>query len=308
MKIAWLSPYSSDKLWDPAVRLRRWNVHNKLLEMGVQSKFIWSCEDDLGSLFENIKDFDIVVQTEHSESLVKLMHQLKSVGVKQVRDHCELLFGFPFQAESFSLMDCIVCSSEVVASATAAQGFDRDCKIKIVEDMWEDRKIQNLSDHPGPLKAVFMGTGTALDIAEGAVQGLLNKHGFDLTIISDRDEHIKWSKDTCQEHYSGHDIAVCPQDPNNFSGKSSVKLVQALSFGYPTIASPLRSYADVLNRSGSGVVAGSAEEWEKAIKFLSVRENRISMHNKALIESQRYSPENIALEWYKVFYELNNDL
>ena len=35
LRIAWLTPYGEDKLWDPALRLRRWNVHNELLRLGI---------------------------------------------------------------------------------------------------------------------------------------------------------------------------------------------------------------------------------------------------------------------------------
>ena len=67
-KIVWLTPYGQDKLWDPALRLRRVNVHNQFLKMGINSNFIFNClgySDEY--LLKEFEDSSIVVFTEQSE-------------------------------------------------------------------------------------------------------------------------------------------------------------------------------------------------------------------------------------------------
>ena len=298
MKIAWLTPYGSDKLWDPSIRLRRWNVHNELFNMGIDSQFFWECEN-APNLFDRLKDFDVVVHTEHTEYLLSLMEQLKAQGVKQVRDHCELLFGFPLQQESFVLMDKIICSSELIADVTRGNGFGAHSAIAVIEDMWEKSMIQIPKEKEDGLSAVFMGTGDSLTYTEEHLRPLLQSKGYSLTVISnDPNKGHLWDQNTWAGFYSGHDIAICPQVMVDFPGKSSVKLAQALSFGYPTISTPIRSYKELTERSKCGLLASTTDEWVGALNLMRSYAYRKSAHKNALRISGDYSPRSIALKWY----------
>ena len=61
MRIAWVTLYGKDKLWDPALRLRRWNVHNIFKDLGIDSEFFWECES-IPNLYEKLLDFDVIVE------------------------------------------------------------------------------------------------------------------------------------------------------------------------------------------------------------------------------------------------------
>lgn len=299
MKVVWLTPYGPEKLWDPALRLRRWNVHQHLCTMGVESVFVWWCYHlSDAEVMERTLGADVVVFTEQSSREVAWMRALKAKGVTMLRDHCELLFGFENQLESFQEADLVVCSSEVVQEQTLAKHYKQWEGTIHIPDMWEPAPLCKVSDKTQGLKAVFMGTGVPIQMLQGALGDAVRTAGYELILITNEDRvGTPWKADTWAELYASADVALCPQDPTIFPGKSPVKVTQALGCGYPTIASPLRSYASALG-GGAGIIAGDVREWYDALVRLRDPSERLRLHVRALERSAIYSPDAIAKQWY----------
>lgn len=299
MKVAWLTPYPQSKMWDPALRLRRWNVHNELLKLGIDSVFFWETKE-YDQLFHDLEDFDVVVFTEQSHEEHKLMLKLMAMGKVLYRDHCEYLFGFPYQRETFLLADRVICCSSVVEAGT--KQWLPDVKTGVVEDMWEKMWTMTPSVKNKELSAVFMGTSHACSMAKG-LRPLLESEGYSLKIIGGvEDSPTPWTAENWHKEFSGADIAICPQDPSLFPGKSSVKVVQALAFGYPVIASPLESYRQVLSEGG-GLLAHTEEDWRRALVYYRDIHNRRESHYKAITKAYQYSPLSIAKKWLRFMEE-----
>lgn len=299
MKVAWLTPYPQSKLWDPALRLRRWNVHNELLKLGIDSVFFWETKD-YDQLSHDLEDFGVVVFTEQSYEEYKLMLKLMAMGKVLYRDHCEYLFGFPYQQETFLLADRVICCSSVVEAGTTQ--WMPEVKTGVVEDMWERMWAMTPSAKKEELSAVFMGTSHACEMAKGLAP-LLESEGYTLKIIGGpEDSETPWTAETWYRDYAGADIAICPQDPSLFPGKSSVKVAQALAYGYPVVASPLESYKQALE-GGAGIIAGTKSDWCKALAYYRDEHNRRDTHYKAICKAYSFSPLNIAEKWLRFMEE-----
>ena len=300
IKVAWLTPYTTDKLWDPALRLRRWNVHNDFLRMGIDSEFFWGVHDTM-ALLPRLLSKDVIVITEQSESEYMLMKALRAAGKVLVRDHCELMFGFPWQKETFSLANMVVCSSEVVRQSTIQNRYAPEVSTCTITDMWEESRVQHVRETSSGLVAVFMGTGLPVQMLLGAHGDAVRKAGYTLKMItSESGVGIKWSADTWRQDFAGADVALCPQDPSSFPGKSAVKVNQALAYGYPVIASPIQSYSLALGNGTIGMLATSPEEWYTALCSLKDPYKRLGYHARAVGSAELYSPASISRKWYEV--------
>jgi glycosyltransferase involved in cell wall biosynthesis len=305
-KILWLTPYKTDKLWDPALRLRRYNVH-EYIKHSITSNFIFDTDSyDYNHLRKLIEDSDVIVFTEQNEIYLRLQREAKRLGKFIIKDHCELMFGFPYQHESFLEADMVVCASTEIAQTSKKYGYN----CMVIPDMFESipkRMPRKLSKNDQPV-AVFMGTGAAKAMVHTNKQyreAILDA-GYKLIIISDTTEEgvVRWKQNTWQEVYLQADVILCPQDIWSFPGKSNVKLVQALGAGIPVVASPLTSYKEILYEMPNieaGYIAYSPEDWNFALKALRNNSTRIRLSQGAIKLSRDYSCEAISQRWYNLF-------
>jgi glycosyltransferase involved in cell wall biosynthesis len=295
-KVVWLTPYGQDKLWDPALRLRRVNVHEQFKKLGINSVFIFNClEYSDEDLLDQLKDADIVVFTEQSRRELNLTKEARKKGILTMRDHCEYIFGFPYQDECFKETDLIICSSTVITQESFKKGY----RVWFIPDMWEPTPLCKVRDTSKNLHAVFMGSQGPLRMLLGDYRKAIKEADYELDIISDRDDVGKrWGPKTWIQDYIHADIALCPQDIYAFPGKSNVRVAQALGTGYPIIASPLQSYMESFDGGNSGIIANSPEQWKDALIGLKDPAVRLNMHKTAVLRSNKYSPENISRMWY----------
>ena len=302
-KVVWLTPYGQDKLWDPALRLRRVNVHKQLKKFGIDSVFIFNClEYSDEYLLNQFKDSDIIVFTEQSKRELNLTKEAHKRGIRTIRDHCEYMFGFPYQDECFKETDLIICSSTFITQESLKKGY----KVWFIPDMWEPTPLCKVRNTSKNLHAVFMGSQGPLRMLTGDYGRAIKEAGYELDIISDSDIGKRWGPDSWVQDYIHADIALCPQDIQIFPGKSNVRTAQALGTGYPTIASPLQSYKESFDDGASGVIAYTLEQWKDALILLKDPEVRLKMHKAAVSQSNKYSPENIAKMWYLQMLEMVN--
>ena len=299
IKILWLTPYGKDKLWDPALRLRRINVHEQFQKFGINSNFIFNCLDYNDEyLLKEIKNSNLVVFTEQSERDLFLTKEARKLNIPTMRDHCEYMFTGDLQDDCFRETDLVVCSSTYIAQKSSERGY----KVCVIPDMWEPTPLCKIKNTAGNLQAVYMGSPGLLTkmLYREDYSRAIKEAGYELNVITSlegikNNKDILWNLNTWPQYYSQFDVALCPQDIWSFPGKSNVRVAQALAAGYPIIASPIQSYKESLNNCG--LLAYSPDDWKEALIKLKNPLLRIELHKRALLKSKEYSPQNISKMW-----------
>jgi glycosyltransferase involved in cell wall biosynthesis/tetratricopeptide (TPR) repeat protein len=303
INVAWLVP--AEGQFDPALRIRRLNVSQKLSDQGCSSKVIKRYnEKNKHEVRNDIGDANIVVFTQFSKYDLELMSLLKESGKKIVFDICEALFGFPFQAECFDEADLITCCSTKLEQMANDNGFN---KTFVIKDAIEERypKIPVSYTHKDRPKAVFMGGGGNSFLATEVFKPALDKAGYDLVLITEWDNaDIKWDINTWPDDFCGCDVAICPQRVELQPAKSNVKITTAMGLGMPVIASPLQAYKEIINSDQNGYICETLEEWENALVALRDPDKRKKIGEAGKSSVEGYSLDNIAKQWSNMFKKL----
>lgn len=133
ISIAWLIPWFN--MDDPATRIRRVNVSQKLEQMGVDSTVIHSYLDQpIEKTLKEIRDASACVFTQVTLYDLDLMRAVKAAGKKVILDSCEAIFGVPGQREAWGLADKVVCCSTKLADLHQEKGM---VKVAVVRDAVE---------------------------------------------------------------------------------------------------------------------------------------------------------------------------
>lgn len=92
-------------------------------------------------------------------------------------------------------------------------------------------------------------------------------------------EVVPWSEDREAELIRKMDIGIMPLPDGPWEmGKCGYKLIQYKACSVPVIASPVGMNVDLVNRSQSGLLAGSTADWESALQqLLESAEQRAKM-------------------------------
>lgn len=303
LKILWLIADDKEGLKWPHTRLRMYNVY-KELESRLESAQVWF--NYLATPVEDIvhvaKDFDVVVHSNQSAEDINLLTRLKEEGVGIMRDHCEGIFGMPYQNDCFNLSDMIVCSSE---SLKVQSDKHYPGKCQYIPDMFEREPspgLRGLNLKEEPKKIVCMASGASAFIFHRMWAPKMEEAGFETLLITDQHEKydgsIPWKASTWQRHYEDADIVACPQDHHQLPFKSSVKMAQAFGFGKPVLASPLDSYEKAIN--GAGFIINEVLDLLPALKMLSEPGMYAKACEDALKQSAWFTSENISIRWAKL--------
>jgi len=295
--IAWLLP--GFNLGDPASRIRRFNVHNKLKEAHIKSILIDQYKGkNIYEIRNMVGEANVVVFTTFGYEEVELMKYFKNMGKKIVFDFCEALFGYPQQKECFSLCDMIVCCSNMLAEMTVNSGYGPVCVIK---DAIEDIKIKPeaiYTDRYAKPKALYMGMGGNSFLVTEYLKDAIDRAGYEPVIVTEWDNATKkWDLYTWPQIMCECDVVLCPQRVDVQPAKSNVKATSAMDLGLPVIASPIRAYTELIKDNENGFICDKQEEWYEALMKLKdskVRE-RIGMAGKNSVSDYRL--ERIATEW-----------
>ncbi|AZR42378.1 glycosyltransferase family 4 protein [Marinobacter salarius] len=99
----------------------------------------------------------------------------------------------------------------------------------------------------------------------------------------------QWSEETEVESIQRFDIGIMPLEDSAWErGKCGYKLIQYMACGVPVVASPVGVNCEIVEQEMNGLLASSANEWEKALRRLlgvdaSVR-NDIGGHGRMRVE------------------------
>lgn len=303
LKVGWMTPYGEADLWNPALRLRRKNVQENLESRGLANTVYLSGYYDMTdeAILLALRGCDVVVMTEQSERDFRISRMFKErTHAAVVRDHCEYVFGWPWQTECYSDADLVVCASTLIAEATEAHGFRSSC----VPDMYEPITPVVPRNKSDGLRAVFMGSGASLQMVNSPWASFVAEAGYSLEIITDVEGvGKKWESSSWRQWYGECDVAIVPQDTLGYPGKSSVKVAQALGAGLPVICSPLRSYVEAVVHGQDGYIHSNSDirGWHSSLVALKDPGLRSAVSARALESSKVFSPDAISDRWLTEF-------
>lgn len=301
--VAWLVPHLD--LNNPSIRLRRFNIHEKLKAMGVESKMISGYYGkSVYDIRNEIGDANVVIVTQFGNEDYEIMRYLKAQGKKLAYDHNEALFGYPMEGECFKESDVVVCCSTVLAEMTKNLGFG---PVAVIKDAIEEFEApspvyENRYERP---KAVYMGMGGNSFLANDWLRETVEKAGYELVTITEwENATIRWNPKTWPQDLCNCDVVLCPQRKEVQPAKSNVKVTTAMALGLPVIATPIQSYKEVIQHEINGFLADGFEEWNDALEKLKDPEYREKIGKKAKESVSAYTLESVAENWKKLCTDL----
>jgi len=306
ISVVWMVPVEGQ--FDPAIRLRRINIDSKLREMGYESKIIKNYHGyNKHEIRNEVGDANVIVFSQFGEFDLELIKYFKSIGKKVIRDHCEGMFGYPFEDECFKEADVITCCSTKLEEMTKDQGYSNTLVIK---DAIEERKpkvTHSYDDRHSKPKAVFMGGGGNGFLAKDVLKPVIDRAGYDLVMITEWDDaDIKWDINTWPDHFSACDVSLCPQRVDQQPAKSNVKATTAMGLGIPVIGSPLPAYKEIIENGKNGYICEDLEDWYNALVELKDPEKRKLIGQAGKNSVGAYSLASITKQWVELFKKLVN--
>ena len=307
LDIVWMVPVAGQ--FDPAIRLRRLNIDEKLRSRGIKSRVISSYHGrDIHELRKEIGSANVVVFSQFGDYDLKLMKLLKSDGIKLIRDHCEGMFGYASEAECFNEADVVTCCSTNLERMTKANGFQHT---HVIRDAIEERfpkKPMEYSDRYEKPKAVFMGGGGNGFLVSDVLKPVIDRAGYELVLMTEWDNaDIKWDINTWPDDFCSCDVSLCPQRVDIQPAKSNVKVTTAMGLGMPVICSPLESYAEVIEQGKNGYICETEDQWYDALMALKDPAKRKEIGEAGKKSVDKYTLDYITDEWVSLFEDLVSD-
>lgn len=294
--------------WSPAIRLRRTNIQQYAESRNLLTKAVTYrnyAHSNLSDFSKHLSDFDIVLFGGQSEYDFLLMRKLKELNPKIIllRDHCEDIWGLPWEHECFQEAHAVVCSSYTLAKKSADMGY----KPFVIEEHYEP--VDYTPAWQKPLVAGYMGGD--YDLAE-SFRLLAESLGYTyihvaapVTPLPPGSKALHWSKDSWAKLYSSFRVALLPQRPE-LPAKSPVKVIQALGNNIPPICSPLDSYKRIVKQGETGFICESGEQWKNALTLMADNDVCRSVCEKISDKkfSASFSLHSITKKWLDYFFSL----
>jgi len=307
LHLAWLVPVCD--VSNPSVRLRRLIVHDKLKSMGIDSRIVEGYQNlAVQEVAERVADSNVVIFTSFGKGEWDLMREMHEMGKIVAFDHCEGIFGFPYEDECMEEADVILCCSTKLEEMTRQRGFTHTAVLKdSVEEREPNRSLQYVDRGGERPKACFLGMGGNSFLVTDHLRSTIEDAGYDLVVISEWDSAtIKWNIQTWPDDLTACDVALCPQRVDVQPGKSSVKVTTAMAFGLPVIASPLQAYKEIIVHGVNGYIAETKEEWRNALLALKDVNTRRRIGKAAKKAVTPYRLENNVRNYVTLFEGMLN--
>lgn len=314
MRVAWLIHQGEEVNWSSALRLRRLDIARYLGNGGyleeacVLRGYQDGTKGSPSDLADSMASYDAIVFAEQSEFDCLLMKELRSRHVRPalLRDHCEDMWEFPWELESFAFSDMVVCSSARLA-ATAANKYRLPSEV--IHEHYELVERHSFEPyHKRPLVAGYMGTDGYL---ASQLRSLASTAGWQVKILCRPEDGIEgsvtWEESTWPSHFNTFRVLLCPQRPH-LVAKSPCKVLQGLGNGMPVLASStVDSYKDFVSDGVNGLLLDfDFSQWLKAFKVAS-SDGVVRSWSEAACSSTvsvTHSLETIAKQWLSLFCRL----
>jgi glycosyltransferase involved in cell wall biosynthesis len=305
LEVVWMIPVYD--VFNPSIRIRRININNKLNEISIKSKIIRDYYDKNNYEIRNqIEDASVVIFTQYSEKDLEIIKYLRNIGIKCVFDHCEALFGFPFERECMEEVDLITCCSTKLMELTNEQGLMHTVSLKDAVEVESDLlEYVGRSEKP---RAVYMGMGGNSWLVNDWLKETIEEAGYELVTITEWDNATKkWGLTTWVNDMLDCDVALCPQRADVQPAKSSIKATTAMALGLPVLCSPIRAYKEIIEEGKNGFICDKKSDWYDALIKLKDIDLRKEIGQAGKKSVEKYSLLNIANEWKEVLFDLINN-
>ncbi len=307
LNVVWLMP--SLDLSNPSIRIRRYNVIEKMKSVGVRCRSITNYYGkSTHEVKSDIGDANVVVFTQFSEFDFNLMKYLKQLGVKTAFDHCEGIFGYQFEDDIMKEADVITCCSTVLAEMTNARGF---MNTTVVKDSTEEISLKTEHmykrdwENMNKLKAGFFGMGGNGWLVSEWLKDEIDEAGYELVLCTEWDNAThRWDLNTWMDVMNDCDVVLCPQRVEVQPAKSNVKVTTAMALGMPVIASPTKAYQEVIKDGENGFIANTKQEWKEALIKLKDPAVRERVGRAAKDSVGAYTLDSITKDWIRTFDDL----
>lgn len=315
MRVAWLIHQGEEINWSSALRLRRLDIANFLRTSGYLEEayvirgYQGGSKGSVQEIAERLRNFDVVVLAEQSEFDCQLMDCLRALHSRPalIRDHCEDIWGFPWEMESFKRSDMVVCSSSGLALTASTK---HSLPTTVIHEHYEEVQFSDsLPFHKRPLIAGYMGTDGEI---AAQLRSIASTAGWQVKILC-RPENgiegsIRWDESSWREHFNTFRLLLCPQRPQ-LTAKSPCKVIQGLGNGMPVLASStVESYREFVVDGSNGLLLDfDSGSWLRAFK-LAASGGIVRHWSDAAMASgvrQTHSLETIALQWLSLFCKLS---
>ncbi len=119
-------------------------------------------------------------------------------------------------------------------------------------------------------------------------------------------EFERWSLEREVEQVQSLDVGLAPLADTEWErGKCGLKVLQYMACGIPVVASPVGVQREFVERSGGGLLAATAEEWQEAVRRLagnSAERRAMGERGRAFVEAN-YSLRVWAPRWVEALRE-----
>jgi hypothetical protein len=168
----------------------------------------------------------------------------------------------------------------LVSTAAVAEALPPGAPAPVILPTVPDPARYPLRHHlPGlPTRVVWAGTSGSLHYLGplGSVFERLQREGTaELTVLSSAPPPIlatfrAWRPEQATTCFAAFDIGIMPLPDTPFArAKAGFKLLEYMAAGLPVVASPIGVNPELVRRSGAGMLAATAAEWEEALRELS---------------------------------------
>jgi len=307
LEVVWLVPTLD--LDNPSIRIRRYNVSKKMEELKVPSRIITNYYGrNVFDLRNEIGPATVVVFTQYSSFDLELMRHLKPLGIKTVFDHCEAIFGYPFEHECMIEADLVACCSTKLEELTNKNGVARTAVLKDAVEERVPSTERVYTDRYLKPKAGYFGMGGNSFLISEWLKDTIESAGYDVVLSTEWSSAThKWSIDTWPDVMNECDVILCPQRVDVQPAKSSVKATTAMALGMPVLASPLQAYKEVIQPGVNGYICDTKDDWYSALVQLKDSNLRKSVGTAAKKAVDGYSLENITKGWIETLGHLINE-
>lgn len=302
VSVAWLIPgYNME---DPATRIRRINVDKYLNARGVKSFILAGYfKFNLDVLKSTLKDYSVVVFTNHGEFELNLMKYLRSQGKKVLFDKCEALFDYPLIQECLEASDSVICCSTKLTEMVQEKAANSNAiYITDIVEKYEKRPTEQFRDRYERPKALYMGMGGNSFLAKEYLRPAIEAAGYDLVVITEWDDaDKKWGLHSWANDMRECDVVLCPQRIDVQPAKSSVKATAAMALGMPVLCSPLQAYKELVVNGVNGFICEKLEDWTVALNTLKDPHKRELLGLNAYASAAAFLPEAVIKKYLGLF-------
>lgn len=270
VRIGWAVPVL-DESYGP-LRIRTLALHRALCSKGVSSKLLvgFGTTPVKGLGVEDLSaQVDTLIISNYNENTLGWVKELKKQGIQIICDLCEDILDNGYVPQILKESDMVFCCSTLLSEKVS--NFHE--KVLVLEDPFEESQgddycAYNVLEGQRP-RAGFVGMGGNSFLVTEYLRKTIEDAGYDLVVCTEwEDATDQWTLGSWQDTMKKCQVILCPQRVDIQPAKSNNRATQAMSFGIPVIASPLRAYAEVIHNGENGYICDSREEWGLALRNL----------------------------------------